>query len=217
MLSVARKFQIPKLIIAGDGLDMTSFSNFGSDPALSWDEEMEWAAEWLWILYHAFDKIVWFRGNHCDRLARATNWQLKATRLIPALLCTYADMHKLSFNYDPDKLTLSNYPFCYLDDEWMIVHPKSYSRIPMRVGSQLALIHDRHIMGAHSHRSGITWADDGKHLVVELGCMADFEKIQYRHMSVTTHGEWQNAFVLYGNGHPVLFGDEPLTNWSLFE
>lgn len=217
LLKIAKLYKIKQLLIAGDGLDMHSFSGWGADPDMSWNEEMSCAAEWLWVLYNSFDKIYWTRGNHEDRLARATNWQMSADNVIDSILCKYARENSVNFKYDCDKIEYSVYPFSYVDEDWMIVHPKTYSRIPNRVSSQLALTHKKHVIMAHSHRACWGWADDREHIVIDSGGMFDESKCQYRHLSITTHGGWNNGFVVYRNNYAVLFGEYPFTDWRVYE
>lgn len=217
MVAVAKKHGLKSVIVAGDGLDMRAFSSWGSDPECSWSQEMDGAAEWLWALYHSFTHVLWLRGNHEDRLARQTDWQLQASRFIDAILTHRARMLDQRFTFNPERLTFSNYPHCSIDEEWMVVHPRSYSRIPLRIANQIALIRGVHVIAAHSHRAGWGWADDGKHVIIDTGGMFDERCIQYRAMAVTTHPAWQHGFVAYKNGTAALFSDPPFTDWRQYD
>lgn len=216
LLAVARRYKLTTHILAGDGLDMSAFSSWGADPEQSWTAEMDAAAEWLWVLYHSFQRVFWLRGNHEDRLARTTNWQLQASQFIDAVLMRRARVLGVRFSFDPERLQLSNYPYCTIDGEWLIVHPKSYSRIPGRVANQIAMIRRCHVVAAHSHRANWGWADDGEHVTIDTGGMFDEKHIQYRAFAVTTHPAWQHGFVAYRDGVAALMSDAPYTDWGQY-
>ncbi len=216
-LAVARKYGLKTLIIAGDGLDMNAFSSWGADPEESWSAEMDEAAAWLWTIYHSYERIYWLRGNHEDRLARRTDWQLTAARFIDAVLAHHARTLGTGLDFDPERLQFSNYPWLEIDEKWLVVHPSSYSRIPGRIANQLALIRRRHVIAAHSHRANWGWCDDGEHVTIDTGGMFDEDLIRYRAMAMTTHPAWQHGFVAYKGGTAVLFSDEPYTDWSLYD
>ena len=212
LLEVSRRSGIRKLIIAGDGLDLASLSHWGADPEMSFEQEMGYAADWLWTLYHWFDEIYYTRGNHSDRIARVTNWQVRATTIIDSLLSRKARDVQQPFQFDPQKLVVSNFPYLTIADKVFVCHPTSYSRLPLTIGRQLAVIHDMHVIGAHSHFQGHTKALNGKY-VFDCGGMFDETMIRYRYESITTHGPWSNGFLIYCDGYITELGEEPQTDW----
>jgi hypothetical protein len=217
LLTVCERYRLESLILAGDGLDMSAFSHWGADVNLPWSEEMEAAGEWLWVIYQSFRRVYWLTGNHEARPTRLTAGQLPPIDLVDAVLTHHARDTGQEFKFFPGRIAFSIYSHCYVDDEWMVVHPKSYSRIPGRIANQLALIHGKHVVAAHSHRANWGWADDGKHVIVDTGGMFDEELVRYRHLQVTTHPAWNHGFVVYRDGHAALFTDSPYTDWRLFE
>lgn len=217
LLGVAQHYGICTLLIAGDGLDMAAFSSWGADPEQSWTQEMSHAAQWLWVIYHSFDRVLWLRGNHEDRLARATNWQLSAGQLTDAILTHKAREMGEAFTFEPERMQFSPYPQCTIDGEWLVVHPRSYSRIRGRIANQIAMIRQKHVIAAHSHLANKGWSDDGRHITIDTGGMFDEDLIQYRSMSVTTHPAWNHGFVAYREGNAVLFSDTPYTDWSVLQ
>jgi hypothetical protein len=216
-INVARKFGIKKLLIAGDGLDMHSFSGWGADPKLNWEDESKAAAAWLWVLYHSFEKIYWLRGNHEDRISRKTDWQVSAIDPIRSLLLKHADEIGEPFLYDPGKIKVSGYPKCIVDNEWEVVHPKAYSKLPLRVANSIALKRNMNVIVAHSHHAAQGFSDDGRHVIIDSGGWFDEDLIEYVSKSETTHPNWQPGFVVYKNGCAQLMAREPFTDWSVYD
>ena len=211
LLSVARATGIKSLILAGDVLDMASFSAWGADPDISWSTEMDLAAEWLWVIYHNFDDVLWIGGNHeGNRIARITARQMKFPDLVWSILCRYAENHNVMVLVDPHRIKASAFPACLLDTDWLVTHPKSYSRIPLRVANQLALIQQKNVVAAHSHFGGQGQADNGL-TIIDSGGLFDESKIRYRWENVTTHRKWSNGFVVYAGGYAEFFG--PTMDW----
>jgi hypothetical protein len=214
LMKVKDKTGIGKLTIVGDGLDMHSFSGWGGDPAQPWSDESRLASDFVWRVYTEFDEITWIKGNYCDRISRKTDWQMSAEDPINAILLKYAAKKKITFTYDPDKLKFSSYPYAWLDDDWMLVHPRSYSRNPMTVARTLALKYQKHIIAAHGHMCGQCYALDGKHVAIDSGGLMDMNKVSYVNLSITTHPCWNNGFIVYRDGVADLLQEFPLTNWK---
>lgn len=211
LLRTKDKAKIGTLTIVGDGLDMHAFSAWGGDPELPWKHEALIAGELVWRLYSEFNRIEWIRGNHCDRISRKTDWQMDYSHPLDAILCGYA--RQTGEKYEPGRIDYTEYPYAWLDDEWMLVHPRSYSRIPTNVSRQLALKYQKHVMAGHGHLCGQSVALDGVHVAIDTGGLMDMDKVSYQHMSITTHPRWNNGFVVYKDGCADLKQESPLTNW----
>lgn len=213
MLKVAKLRGLTEIIIPGDGLDMHAFSGWGGDPECPWSKELLGAANFLWGLYQSFDRIWYMSGNHEARLARLTDGQMTYSGVLDGILCEYARRSGLTFEFDPGKLTWSQYTHAIVDDEWLIVHPASYRTLPLSVANRLALVQNKHVISAHSHKANKGHADNGR-IIIDTGGMFDEELIDYRAMRQTVHAKWANGFVVYQGGVADLYADFPYTNWD---
>jgi hypothetical protein len=213
ILALSERFGIKRLIVGGDGLDMGAFSGWGPNVDVPWEKESLITAGWLWKLYHHFDEIWWLRGNHCKRVRRKTDGQIGFQDLLPSILCRYATHTNQVFTFDPARLRMSDYPFCEIDGEWRVVHPKQYSKIPLRIPNSLALKYRKHIISLHGHHAAKGWCDDGKHIVIECGGVFDEETVQYVMTEMTNHPAWNPGFAIYQDGCAELYCSEPWAKW----
>lgn len=213
MLQVAKMRGLTELIIPGDGLDMHAFSGWGADPECPWSKELIGSANFLWVLYHSFERIYWTKGNHEARLGRTTDNQLGFDGIMNSILCKYSQLNGLPFEFKPERMITSPYTHLIIDDEWLVVHPASYRMLPLSVANRMAMVENKHVISAHSHKANKGHADNGR-VIIDTGGMFNEDLIDYRHMRMTVHGKWANGFVVYQGGVADLYSDYPFTNWD---
>ncbi len=203
-LAIADKFGVKKIIIVGDLIDFGFASHYYSDHKPGIDDESDENRRLVHSLLDAFDEVYLVKGNHEDRLGRQTNGMVQARYLLE--LWAGRDYGK-RFHYSLyDKLTIGN--------EWLLVHPKSYSIISTKVAKILASKFHKNILNTHGHFLGYGYDISGKYYAADIGGVFDKEKIEYKNIKTTTHPEWVNGFAVLKNGHPYLFDD--LTDWGFW-
>jgi len=217
LITLRDMYNVRRVILGGDTFNFDAFSSWCDEEDLTWPEEMTWAADWLWTMYHAFDEIVWVRGNHCQRLTRATNGKLRASDLIDSILCNHARYIGQEFLFNPKRLRFTDYPYLYLDDDWMVIHPSNHSVYTVAVANELAVKHQRHIIASHSHRAGTGWSKCGRYVLIDSGGMGDWMKIRHMAFDAGKAPRWANGCVVYTGGYAQLFSDEPYTCWKAIE
>jgi hypothetical protein len=206
-LAIAERFGIKKLVVIGDLVDFGFASFFYADHKPGIADESDENRRLIQSLLAQFEEIVVVKGNHEDRLGRNTNGIIQARYLFE--LWSGPEWGK-RFKYSLyDKLTIG--------DEWMCVHPKSYSTVSTRVAKLLAAKFHKNILNTHGHFLGYGYDISGKYYAADIGGMFDRDKIEYRCIKTTLHPEWQNGFLMLKNGHPYLFDDHTDFNFWLGE
>lgn len=200
MMKVAKRRGIKTLIESGDyfNQDVFAFWFQSYQPLinLDWEAEMMSAEEIMDDLLSWFDNIYIIIGNHDLRIWRKVG-RGQNFRLIFKLI-----------TQDP-RVHISNLPYCFAGpkDEYMIVHPKSYSQISTSTPKKLTEKFHKHVLGAHGHFFGVDYDRSGKFMAVASGGLFDYDTILYTHASITTHDLWVNGFcVLNERGELRLYG-----------
>lgn len=217
MLAMARRYDLRRFTIVGDALDMQAFSHWEKNHDLSWSAEQLACGNWLWTLYNNSDEIEVLPCNHEKRAVKATDYQTKAVDWIDGILTAYSRYIGKPLLFDPDKLKVSSYSYSLLDEKWLLLHPKHSSVHILNVANGLAQRHGRSVMCAHEHKTSIGYSRCGQHMLMSIGGLFDERKMGWRHKDLDTAPAWSNGFVIYRNSHAQLYGDEPFTDWSLYE
>jgi hypothetical protein len=202
-LMLAELFQIKKLVIGGDLVDMNFAKHFYSDTTTTLDEEGVVNKKLLESLDY-FDSIYLIKGNHEHRLGRKTEGLIVARHLLEY-------WGQDTWN---NKITYSTYDKCFIGADWMVVHPKSYSQISGAVGKRLAAKYHRNIINAHGHFLSKSYDISGDHEVYDIGGMFDAKKVEYINEKTTTHPSWNNGFAMLYNSHLYQFDDR--TDWDFW-
>lgn len=203
-LAVAERFGIKKLVVIGDLVDFGFASFFYADHKPGIADESDENRRLIQSLLAQFEEIVVVKGNHEDRLGRNTNGIIQARYLFA--LWSGPEYGK-RFRYSLyDKLTIG--------DEWMCVHPKSYSQKAGIASRALCSKYLKNVLNTHGHHVGWNYDPSGKFLAVDLGGMFDPEKIEYMNIKTTTHPVWNPGFGMLRNGYFHLFDQQ--TDWSLW-
>lgn len=191
MLNMAEKQGLEQCVVAGDFLNETMFSVFKSQDKNDWQEEIGAARSFLQALFRPFQNVLLLAGNHDRRILKQLDYFLTMENLYDMVV-------------RDNKLSVSNYSSCYLNDDWYVFHPNNYSRVPGSVGRQIAAKEHKHVIVAHHHVSSHTFDVSGKYHVFDIGGLADPAKTEYLHMNVTTHPKWIPGFLTLINGNPQL-------------
>lgn len=203
LLTVAQKTGIDRHIIVGDLFDCDWAKSHPSTdgeirPGL--DGEAECSDPLIKALLTQFNETYLVCGNHETRAAR--NIAKVQFKHIAGFLGL--DLAKQGFMFtEKDHLFVGN--------DWMVVHPKSYSQVSGAVGVRLAEKYHRNILTAHGHFAAERVDRSGDFVEVDLGGMFDTKKIGYINLTTTTHPDWNNGFVMFRNGHHHRF-----TKWTDF-
>ena len=202
-LAVAERFKIRKLVVIGDLVDFGFASFFYADHKPGIADESDENRRLIQSLLAQFDEITVVKGNHEDRLGRQTNGIIQARYLFE--LWSGPEFGK-RFKYSLyDKLTIGN--------EWLCVHPKSYSMKAGISSRALCSKYLKNIVNTHGHHIGKNVDPSGKFLAIDLGGMFDCEKIEYMNVKTTTHPIWNPGFGMLRNGYFHLFDE--WTDWGL--
>lgn len=205
VVKVARKAKISRLLIAGDLFNLDGFSKYLaiiSPP--SFDVEVKAAAHLFKVWLEWFDEIKFLPGNHDYRLPKYTRGAF--------------DMEKLSVLVSSSgKVTTSNFAWCTIDTPegvWRVTHPANYRRNPMSVANEIARNCNQNVWSFHEHHLGISFADNGRSVIVNGGGLFDPAKIAYAVLEDSTSPRMVPGFGFLKRGCPMLFGRAPFTNWD---
>jgi len=204
LLAIADRFGIKKHIIIGDLFDMDFIKRH---PIADGEETLGIDGE----TYHTdpainacdyFDENYLITGNHERRVGIQTESKIQARHL---------------FGYFGKEIWLKKFRYSIYDklfigDNWMVVHPISYSQISTSVAKRLAEKFNRNVINSHGHFVGMTYERSGTYLAIDLGGMFDIRKIAYINLRTTSHPIWKNGFGMLREGKFWHFTDE--TDWS---
>ena len=205
-LAIADKFKIKKHVIIGDLFDFNALKYFVVDdggPKRNLDEEIAQTDPVIRALDY-FDKNILVCGNHERRVGMKTDSIIQARHLFGL----YGEgIWNRKFKY-------SVYDKLFIGNDWMVVHPRSYSQISTSVARRMAEKYHRNILSAHGHFVGMAYDRSGKFLAIDLGGMFDTKKIDYINLQTTTHPNWKNGFGVLYNKKFYFFTDE--TDWNFW-
>lgn len=195
-----------RLLIAGDLFNMDKFSHYPhiSVPP-SWLEERASAEKLLSTWLKTFDELRWFVGNHERRLQRLMVEVLETTDLLSVIIA------------NPDKAKFSNFSYCYIDsggEEYLVVHPRNYSRNQLTVARMLSEKTGRHVISFHEHHASMGWDHSGKLLIINGGSLINPAQVAYMSLDLSTVPVSKPGFVMLRGGVPTLFGPPPMTDWG---
>ena len=197
-------------VIGGDWMDMdfAKWSKFkmmmgAGEGDSSLDDEIELAKSVLNACSY-FDKTYLICGNHENRVDRLTDGKIQARHIID-----------LMGGKEMEGLTVSVYDKLYINDDILVVHPKSYSQISGSVAVRLAEKTHRHVLNAHGHFIAMRYDRSGKYMACDMGGMFDVSKIDYICKKTTTHPTWNNGFAVIMDGQIELVHTGNLKFWGL--
>lgn len=129
-------------------------------------------------LYNHFDHIYVCTGNHEMRWMKASDGKLDIKQLwkngVPENMTWNKFVRKVH-------ITLDDHIHMYQgDQDWLLVHPKSYSQLPLSVTTRLAMKHLCHIVGFHGHQYAHGWDKSGHFRVIDGGGLFDKYSLDYQ-------------------------------------
>jgi len=204
LLAIADRFGIRKHIKIGDLFDMDYIKRY---PVMDGEESLGLDGE----VFHSdsvinacdyFDENYLITGNHERRVGIQTESKIQAKHLFGLF---GKEIWEKKFKY-------SIYDKLFIGNNWMVVHPVSYSQISTSVAKRLAEKFKRNVINSHGHFVGMTYERSGTYLAVDLGGMFDIRKVAYINLRTTTHPVWKNGFGMLRNGKFWHFTDE--TDWN---
>jgi len=217
LFAVAKRFGIKKLACVGDLMELDAFKTY-LDKSTSWQYEKQKARNVIKALLTWFDEIVWLIGNHEIRLWKRVQGMGDEEDIFQMVL--EGEMTR--------KVKYSTYPYAIVNESWMIVHPKSYSRLQSRNAYFLASKYLPDLMAKgnspngrygvvafHGHLGGEGTDISGHYRVADGMCMVDPMKVAYKTVKVDTSPEWrQGFFMLWDNFlYPLPAKD---TDWNFW-
>ena len=210
MLQFAHKYKIKTHVIGGDWFDMdfAKWSKFRmmmgegeGDSTL--DEEIAKNRKVIEACKY-FDVTKLQCGNHEQRPSTLTDGKIQARHIID-----------LMGGKEMEGLTVSVYDKLYINEDILVVHPKSYSQISGSVAVRLAEKTHRHVLNAHGHFMAMRYDRSAKFMCCDIGGMFDIQKIDYICKKTTTHPTWNNGFAVIMDGGIELIHSGNLGVWGL--
>jgi len=210
LLQIADKFKIRKNIIVGDLFD-NDFAKWAlfkqakdeGETESTLDKEIIRVEPVIQALDY-FDENVLITGNHEFRIDRLTGGTIQSRHIMRLF---WGD------NF-ARKITVSPYDKMRIGDDWLVVHPGSYSQISGSVALRLADKYHRNILNAHGHFVALRYDRSGEYMGIDLGGMFDINKIEYINKKTTTHPFWNNGFGMIYNGKFYHFHEG--TDWNFW-
>ena len=204
VIGLAARLRCDTCVVAGDLVDWASFSVYGRVLGVEAAEEIESARQIVHSIADTFEHVIYFPGNHEDRLGR------KMDHLLPIT-------ETMGWFVDQSNVLLSEYRWCVIINggkKWHIEHPKNTSVIPARVPQLLCSKYLANVIMGHNHQWGITRDRSGKYYAIETGICADPKKLDYIQRIHNTRPEVNQGAVLVLEGVPLLLSKE---NVKLYE
>lgn len=183
------------LLIAGDFMDWSSLAT--QKKRLDVNESNEAILIGLrrlmkFLLDH-FKIIYLMPGNHDFRLEVMSEGKLSWKMLFIEFMDLY-----------PDRFKIIDFPRVELNEEWVVLHPDTYRKVPGSVARSFAEIEMKNIICGHSHTTCQAQASNGKY-AFDIGGCVDGDLVAYRWYTCKPYGEWKNGFIKLENGKFQLF------------
>ncbi len=195
VLRIAHDRKLKTMIIVGDYINLDVLSAYSrkiggndKDPKLS--AEMDMGRKILDFYAHQFEVIYYLLGNHEARFMKAVNYAIPYDVIIRS--------------FEQPKLRFIDGYYCFLD-KIRLTHPHSYSQIKLSVATRLCDKYSCDVIQAHGHFCSMGYSRGG-YRAVDLGCMADWERIDYMTGADTTHPRWNNGFAVYCDKQIYVYG-----------
>ncbi len=205
---IGRRFKIKNLLIAGDLINMDSFSAWPQVSNMpTWAQERDSTKAVLHHWLKTFKQIRLLTGNHDRRLIRYTLGVFDTADVLALLIA------------NPDRVQMSPFGWCNLQsggEMWRITHPRNYSKIRLRVADDIAQKYGCNVVSFHEHHLGLTFDRYGRYVTVNGGGLIDPAQTAYMILEDNTSPVNIPGFVAIMNGSPYLFGKAPMTDWRKY-
>lgn len=202
---VAKKHRVKNLLVVGDLYSMDAFSSYPKriDHA-TWHQEKQAAIQLMKEWTRVFDRVVLLMGNHERRLEKLAEGAFDDSDIFSDLLGS-------------GKVETSDFGWCTIETRsgtWRATHQRNYSKLQLRVASEMAWKYHMHIIAHHEHHFAMGWDRFKNYVVVNNGGLFDVSKFAYVNMDDSTSAGMAKGFTMLKDGCPHLFGEEPFTDWS---
>ena len=211
LVQIATSQDVRTLVIGGDFFDFASASTKHPKtvPMASVQQTLTSGGKLLGFLARYFERIYLVLGNHDQRLAKLVN----------EADFTFRSVVSAAMGEAPDapwqdcKVVVSDYPHMLVGPEdtgYVVGHPAKYSDAASSKHLGLvAMKHQRHVLGAHTHLLNRALSPCGKFHVIDPGHCCDVAEIGYHAYSegFSTFKTWTNGFVYIENGQPFVLSD----------
>lgn len=189
-----------RLIIAGD---LFSFDSLSSHPQLNGYKiplrrEFDSTKDLLDDMDDVYDEIDVLLGNHERRLIYQLLGEMGSKEL-EALIGN-------------SKVRFYEYSHCIMvtaTGEWRATHQRNYSRNSQTVGVKLAHKFGQHVITHHQHKVSKGFDTSGKYVVIDNGCMADPDYLDWANAIDSTAPAMTQSFVILKDGAGLLFANNP--------
>jgi hypothetical protein len=148
----------------------------------------------------AFQRVLWFTGNHESRVVRKIEKAL-----------TGAEISTL-FGAGGDKWTFSGYYYALVHSggtQYRVTHPKNSGKGSSK---KLAGKYQSHVVMLHNHALSLQADPSGRYLGIEPGMCADLERIDYSAQRDSTGDMPINGALIIRGGYPYLLN--PFTDFD---
>lgn len=206
LVAVLLQRGIGHLIIGGDLFDFDSTSRFSKSSAQAGlNRTLNIGGDILYALASLF-KLYVLPGNHCRRVAAKLDEPLEFESLI------YAALRGRQTKYP---IVVTDYDYIYVNTQWVVGHPRFYSRTPAKGLADVAMIQQRNVIGSHNHLVGISQSADGRWLAVDPGHMSEETLTPYHMQSfgMSRFPNWTAGFCVVEENIPCLYNDK-MTRWK---
>jgi len=183
------------LLIAGDFMDWSSLAN--QKKRLDVNESSEailiGMRRLMKLLLEHFNIIYLMPGNHDYRIEVMSEGKLSWKMLFIEFMDLY-----------PDRFKIIDFPRVELNEDWVVLHPDTYRKVPGSVARSFAEIEMKNTICGHSHTTCQAQAENGKY-AFDIGGCVDGDLVAYRWYTCKPYGEWKNGFIKLENDKFQLF------------
>lgn len=188
----AKDRNIDTLILAGD---LVCFDKFSRHPEFfphpAFDIEEEHARYFFDLATDSFKHIKWVTGNHDERMGLLLNGSINIGHLA-RLFCPDGQQHKI-------ETTLYNTAKWFVGGrEWLVSHSYKYGK-RLSVAQKLSALNECSVIQAHQHLAGISPSDNGRHILIDNGCMCIQGKTPYATLRQFAMPVFNRAFTILTN------------------
>jgi len=213
-IQMAQKWGIKSVISVGDTFELDAFKKYlDHHPEVNWKYEKIAGIKFLNVLLENFENIVLLIGNHELRL-----WK--------RLEASNDQDDVFQFFVKDNRIEYSTYPFAVINDSWLVVHPKSYSRIQGRNPYFLASKHcielledgkspngQYGLIAYHGHLGGEGTDISSRFRVADGMGLFDPNLFAYYKLKISTGPAWRKGFHIIRNNYLYPF-PETMTDWN---
>uniref|UniRef100_A0A6H1Z9J0 Calcineurin-like phosphoesterase domain-containing protein n=1 Tax=viral metagenome TaxID=1070528 RepID=A0A6H1Z9J0_9ZZZZ len=213
---MAKKWGIRKVVSVGDTFELESFKKYlDSHPGVNWKYEKSSGVKFLSVLIDNFDEIQLLIGNH----------ELRFWKKMEAV----NDQDDVfQFFVKDSKVKTSIYPFCVINESWLLCHPHSYSRIAARNPYFLASKHLVSLIEAgnspngqyglvayHGHGGGEGTDISSRFQVADGMGLFEPQLFNYYVKKMNTAPAWRKGFMILRNNYLYRFPFST-TDWDFW-